>query len=249
MQPKVLGIIPARYASTRLPGKPLQMIQGKPMIQWVYEKAKAALTEVIIATDDARIEAAALAFGAQVVMTSLHHSNGTSRCKEVVEKLRGDYTHVINIQGDEPLLNPEDLKTLVDTLLNKKAALATLVYPIDNEEDLLRENQVYVVLDQNQRALYFSRAVIPVIRDLPKNQWFGKHTFYKHLGLYGYTVDALNTFAELPASALEITESLEQNRWLEAGKFIYCGFAKEDSTPVDTALDLEKVRKIISSKA
>jgi 3-deoxy-manno-octulosonate cytidylyltransferase (CMP-KDO synthetase) len=225
------------------------MIQGKPMIQWVYEKAKAALTEVIIATDDARIEAAALAFGAQVVMTSLHHSNGTSRCKEVVEKLRGDYTHVINIQGDEPLLNPEDLKTLVDTLLNKKAALATLVYPIDNEEDLLRENQVYVVLDQNQRALYFSRAVIPVIRDLPKNQWFGKHTFYKHLGLYGYTVDALNTFAELPASALEITESLEQNRWLEAGKFIYCGFAKEDSTPVDTALDLEKVRKIISSKA
>jgi len=249
MQPKVLGIIPARYASTRLPGKPLQMIQGKPMIQWVYEKAKAALTEVIIATDDARIEAAALAFGAQVVMTSLHHSNGTSRCKEVVEKLRGDYTHVINIQGDEPLLNPEDLKTLVNTLIHKNAELATLVYPIDKEEDLLRENQVYVVLDQNQRALYFSRAVIPVIRDLPKNQWFGKHTFYKHLGLYGYTVDALNTFAELPASALEITESLEQNRWLEAGKFIYCGFAKEDSTPVDTALDLEKVRKIISSKA
>ena len=246
MQTQILGIIPARYASTRLPGKPLQRIQNKPMIQWVYEKAKLALDHVVIATDDDRILEAAQGFGAQVVLTSTEHVNGTSRCLEALEKVGGNFTHVINIQGDEPLLNPADVKTLADTLISKNSEMATLVYPIDREEDFLRENQVYVVLDQNNRALYFSRAVIPVIRDLPKSQWFGKHQYYKHLGLYGYTIEALKTFATLPASSLEITESLEQNRWLESGRFMYCGFAQEDSIPVDTPQDLEKVRDLVS---
>ncbi|MGB0404186.1 MAG: 3-deoxy-manno-octulosonate cytidylyltransferase [Salibacteraceae bacterium] len=246
---KVLAIIPARYGSSRLEGKPLADILGKPMIQWVYEQAQKSISDVYVATDDIRIESAVNHFDGKVVMTSENHVNGTTRCLEAAEKImkltQQKFDVVINVQGDEPMLDPSELTELVKPFESKGAKMSTLVIPITNEADLFSENVVYVTFDKNGKALYFSRSVIPFIRGVDKKEWFKKNTFYKHLGLYGYTYSALKEFASLPASNLENMELLEQNRWLENGNEIYVGITNHESVSVDTQEDLERVRVLL----
>lgn len=246
----ILGVIPARYGSTRLEGKPLVDICGKPMIQRVYEQSKKVLDHVVVATDDKRIEEAVKAFGGNVVMTSKEHTTGTNRCLEAYEIVQKDsdvnFEAVINIQGDEPLLEPEQIRCLVSCFEDPKTELATLVMPVANEGDLFNESEVFVVYDKNKRALYFSRSVIPHIRGVHKTKWLQHHTFYKHLGMYGFTTDSLKEFAEMEQTKLELTESLEQNRWIENGGVIKIEITQHDSIPVDTIDDLEKVRRIVS---
>ncbi len=244
-----LGIIPARYGSTRLEGKPLVNINGKPMIQWVYEKAKIALKHVVVATDDQRIIDVVNAFGGEAIMTSSDHPTGTNRCLEALEKASKiheiDFDVVINIQGDEPMLHHEQIKTLIDCFEDPKAELATLVIPVTDPVDLENDSEVFVAFDKNYNALYFSRAVIPVVHGVERDLWMEHTTFYKHLGLYGYSAKALKEFASLPPSRLERTEKLEQNRWMENGGKIKIGITEHQSIPVDTLEDLERIRKMM----
>lgn len=244
-----LGIIPARYGSTRLEGKPLVDIKGKPMIQWVYEKTCEILDHVVVATDDERILSAVLDFGGKAVMTSTDHTTGTNRCLEALRKAEKihelDFDVVINIQGDEPMLHPDQIKTLIQCFEDPRAELATLVIPVTDPIDLNNESEVFVTFDKNMNAMYFSRAVIPVVHGVDRNDWMSYTTFYKHLGLYGYTKKALTEFAGLPQSNLEKMEKLEQNRWMENGGNIKIGITEHQSIPVDTPEDLERIRKII----
>lgn len=244
-----LGIIPARYGSTRLEGKPLVDIKGKPMIQWVYEKAKLALDHVVIATDDERILQVVEDFGGEVVMTSTTHTTGTNRCLEALKKTNKIYNTnvdvVINIQGDEPMLHPEQIKTLIQCFQDSETELATLVIPVTDPVDLDNESEVFVTFDKFRNALYFSRAVIPVVHGVERQHWMDHTSFFKHLGLYGYSAKALSEFANLPQSNLEQMERLEQNRWLEYGGKIKIGITEHQSIPVDTPEDLERIRKII----
>jgi len=244
----ILGIIPARYGSTRLEGKPLLDICGKSMIQRVYEQAKKALDHVIVATDDRRIEKAVHDFGGNVVMTSNKHNTGTNRCLEAFEIFKTeadlDIDVIVNIQGDEPLLATQQINLLTSCFKEESTAMATLVIPIRPEEKLF-DGGVFVVIDKNNNALYFSRSVIPFIRDADKNNWQQQHTFYKHVGMYAFNPNALREFANLPQTSLELAESLEQNRWLENGKKIKVAITKIETIAVDTLEDLEKVRSII----
>ena len=244
-----LGIIPARYGSTRLEGKPLADICGKPMIQHVYERASEALEYVYVATDDDRIKQAVINFNGNVVMTSPEHNSGTNRCLEALTKIqefsKKNYDVVINIQGDEPLLKPEQIQTLINCFNLPDTELATLVIKVTNEDDLFNKSEVFVTFDLNKRALYFSRAIIPELKDTDKSEWLKKTDYYKHVGMYAYTPNALKKFAQLPQTRLELTEGLEQNRWLENGYPIRIAFTEHDSIPVDTPEDLERIRKII----
>jgi 3-deoxy-manno-octulosonate cytidylyltransferase (CMP-KDO synthetase) len=243
---KFLGIIPARYGSTRLEGKPLADIKGKPMIQWVYEKVNQELNDVFVATDDERIKNAVESFGGKAVMTSKDHTTGTNRCLEALEiinrELHTTFDVVINIQGDEPMINPEQIDTLKKCFDNSKTELATLVIPVTDSIDLENESEVFVTFDKNKKALYFSRAVIPAIYGVDRKDWMSHATFYKHLGLYAYTAKALKEFANLPQTNLEKLERLEQNRWLENGGQITIGITEHQSIPVDTLEDLERIR-------
>ncbi len=249
---KILGIIPARYGSTRLEGKPLLDICGKPMIQHVYEQAKKVLEHVVVATDDERIVEVVKSFGGNVVMTSPDHNTGTNRCLEAyrVYTKRHDleFNVIINIQGDEPLLNPEQIRLLISCFLDAKTEMATLVIPVKEKENLFESGGVYVVLDKLKNALYFSRSVIPFIRDTEKLDWQKKHTFYKHIGMYAFKPQTLIEFASLQQTTLELVESLEQNRWLENGKKIKVEITDKETIGVDTIEDLEKVRQIISNQ-
>ncbi len=241
-----LGLIPARFGSTRLEGKPLVDIHGKPMIQRVYEQASKALEHVYVATDDERIEQVVKGFGGNVVMTSKNHSTGTNRCIEALDKVNAmgiqHFDAVVNIQGDEPLLEPSQLQELIACFNDGDSSFATLVTPVRRIDDLFNESEVFVTLDKNQNALYFSRSVIPFVRDTHKSKWLEKTTIYKHLGLYAYTGKALKEFATLSPGNLEELESLEQLRWLENGGSIKVGITVHDSIPVDTIDDLERVR-------
>lgn len=243
---KILGIIPARFASTRFPGKPLVDIAGKSMIQRVYEQAKKAktLSEVVVATDDARIEAHVLGFGGKVILTSATHESGTDRCAEVIEQLT-DYDAVINIQGDEPLINPEQIDLLGNKLQEPEVQLATLIKRIYSVEELENKNTPKVVCGQNSRAIYFSRESIPHVRNTPKNEWLNKATFYKHIGIYGYHSATLKALSALHASPLEQAESLEQLRWLEHGYAIYTVETTLETQAVDTPEDLEKITQFV----
>lgn len=244
-----LGLIPARYGSTRLEGKPLVDIHGKPMIQRVYEQASKALDTVYVATDDERIEQAVRAFGGNVVMTSKDHSTGTNRCIEALEKVNAQsdvaFDAVVNIQGDEPMMEPSQLKELLACFEYPDTDFATLVTPVKRLDDLYNESEVFVVLDKNQNALYFSRSAIPHVTRLDRSKWLDRTTIYKHLGLYAYTEKALKRFAELEPGHLEQLESLEQLRWLENGGKIKVGITAHDSIPVDTVDDLERVRDML----
>jgi 3-deoxy-manno-octulosonate cytidylyltransferase (CMP-KDO synthetase) len=241
---KFLGIIPARYASTRFPGKPLADMLGKPMIQRVYEQVQHAVDLLCVATDDARIEAAVKAFGGNAVMTSANHRSGTDRCYEAFAKTGGDYDIVINIQGDEPFIQPEQIELLKNCFLNPDTQIATLVKPFsensDFEKDLLNPNSPKVVINQNREALYFSRSVIPYIRNREHAKWPESHIYYKHIGLYAYKADILRDIVNLPQSPLELAESLEQLRWLENGYKIKVGITHLETLGIDTPEDMEQ---------
>jgi 3-deoxy-manno-octulosonate cytidylyltransferase (CMP-KDO synthetase) len=239
---QILGIIPARYASTRFPAKALADIGGKSMIQRVYEQSVQAgkLSHVIVATDDERILEHVFAFGGQAVMTSTSHQSGTDRCFEALTKTEGNYDFVINIQGDEPFISPEPIDSLAEEL-DGQTELATLVKIIDSDDLLFNVNVPKAVLNVRREVMYFSRQTIPYLRNHENDQWLSNHVFYKHIGIYAYRTDVLEALTQLPVSALEKAESLEQLRWLENGYAIKAVITSDDSHGVDTPEDLKKV--------
>jgi len=246
----VLGIIPARYHSSRLEGKPLAIIDGKPMIQHVYERASEVLDQLLVATDDKRIADAVHAFNGDVIMTDANHTTGTNRCLDALNKWEQDGNQasiIINIQGDEPLLNTSHLEQLIDCFGDPSTSISTLALKIKPGENL-EEGKVFLTKDEHNFALYFSRYPIPYNRDLPKEKWSNNHQYYQHIGIYGFRKDSLVRFANMNESPLEISEKLEQLRWLEAGEKIKVTVTDKYSQPVDTKEDLEKVRTIFQSK-
>lgn len=243
------GIIPARYASSRFPGKPLALIGNKPMIQRVYEQASKTLGMVYVATDDKRIFESVISFGGKAIMTSPDHMSGTDRCSEAVTTIMDDTGKnidvVINIQGDEPFIKPEQIRLLMECFDDETVELATLVRETAPEEDLFNPNQPKVILNSKRDAIYFSRAAIPFIRDTEMSNWSKNHIFYKHLGLYGYRTKTLKKITRLERSPLEIAESLEQNRWIENGFHIRTAVTSSESIGIDTPDDLEKAKKLL----
>lgn len=240
---KFIGIIPARYASTRFPGKPLADMKGKYMIQRVYEQARKVLDHVCVATDDDRIFNAVQSFGGEVVMTSAQHRSGTDRCFEAYRTLGGHEDVVINIQGDEPFIKPEQIESLIACFDSPQIQIATLVRPFEATEGyeaLANPNSPKVVLNERHEALYFSRSVIPYLRGVEPAEWLARHTYYKHIGMYGYRADVLGQITCLPQSSLELAESLEQLRWLQNGYTIKVGITTQETIGIDTPADLEK---------
>lgn len=249
--PKVVAVIPARYASTRLPAKPLAEIAGKPMVQHVYERASAAalVDEVIIATDDERIVAAVKPYGSHTVMTPSTLLTGSDRIAHVAQSLH-DADIIVNVQGDEPLLAPEMVDEAVRPLVDdSEIMVGTLVRRIDDAADLTNPGIVKAVLDGAGYALYFSRSPIPFGRDVPPTEWLMHSVYYKHIGLYVFRRAFLLTFARLPQTPLERTEKLEQLRILEHGYRIKATVTEYDSIPVDTHADLERVREALRTHA
>jgi 3-deoxy-manno-octulosonate cytidylyltransferase (CMP-KDO synthetase) len=246
----LLAVIPARYASTRFPGKPLVLIQGKSMIQRVYEQAlmSQSVDEVVIATDDDRIFDHARSIGANVVMTKPDHPSGTDRCAEVMAEYP-QAQYVLNIQGDEPFVQPEQIDLLADTLMRVGGTgIATLAKKIHQEDILFNPNVVKVVFSADSEALYFSRHPIPFIRGAEAGLWLIHHDFYKHIGLYGFHREALTKISALAPSRLEKAESLEQLRWLENGFRIRVGITELETTGIDTPEDLEKIENLPNLK-
>ena len=244
---RILGVIPARFASTRFPGKPLVDILGKSMIMRVYEQAKKAssLSHVVVATDDARILDHVLASGGEAVLTSDQHQSGTDRCAEVAEKL-SDFDVIINIQGDEPFIDPDQINELAACFLDGGYQLATLVKKINFEEELFNTNTPKVVLNNQFEAVYFSRNTIPFLRNIEPKNWINQHNFYKHIGIYGYQSATLQKITNLPVSMLEKAEALEQLRWIENGFKIKAAITKKESFAIDTPEDLQRVLAHIS---
>ncbi len=245
----VLGIIPARYASSRFPGKPLAMIKGKSMIQRVYEQASKAnsLADVIVATDDKSIFEHVKDFGGKVLMTSVAHPSGTDRCNEVVQKLQSQgksYDVVVNIQGDEPYINPVQIDQLCEAFNQKETEIATLIKPIGELEELNNPNVVKVVKQSNGQALYFSRFAIPYCRGEKADDVLTKADYFKHIGIYAYRSTVLTKLCALSKGKLEETESLEQLRWLENGYIIQTRTTDFESIAVDTPADLLKLTNI-----
>ncbi len=246
---KVIGIIPSRYASTRFPSKPLSMIKGKTMIQRVWEQAcKSKLDAVVVATDDMRIADEVLKFGGQYVLTDPNHRSGTDRCREALYMVEGQYDAVINIQGDEPFIDPDQINQVIELISCDDTQLASLAKRIDDEEDLFSPNVVKVVMDKQGNALYFSRNPIPFMRNLDHDKWLQKGVFYKHIGLYAYKTGALCQIAEMQSTALETAESLEQLRWLENGLRIRMGITQHESLSIDTQKDLEKAMRFAQNQ-
>lgn len=244
---KVIGIIPARYDSTRLPGKPLILIKGKPMIQRVYEQTQKSkfIDRVIVATDDQRIFDCVKNFGGEVMMTSSKHKSGTDRIFEIAKKVKCDI--VVNIQGDEPFIDPKNIdKAIIPLIDDKNILVSTLAFRIDDLADLLDENKVKVVMDKNNFALYFSRSFIPYdLKHNPLKLWTLKNIkYYKHIGLYVYRKDFLIKFSKMKMSPLESAEKLEQLRILENGGKIKVVITKTDSLSVDTNDDVELINKL-----
>lgn len=249
---KYIGIIPARYASTRFPGKPLADMLGKPMIQRVYEQVSGLLDEVVVATDDQRICDAVRSFGGKVVMTSEDHKSGTDRCYEAYAKVGGEFDVVINIQGDEPFVKASQIETLKACFEDARTQIATLVKPFtegDGFEALFNPNAPKVVLNKQMQALYFSRSVIPYCRGREHDGWLENHTYYKHIGLYAYKAEALKEITALPQSRLEMAESLEQLRWLENGYVIKVGITREETIGIDTPEDMDKALNYLKKDA
>ncbi len=236
---KTLGIIPARYASSRFPGKPLVDIAGKSMIQRVYEQAKkcADLTEVIVATDDERIFNHVTGFGGVVVMTSPNHASGTDRCAEVALQ-HSQYEVIINIQGDEPYIDPAQISKLAACFTANDTQIATLIKRIKTEQELFNVNSPKVVINNSSEAIYFSRSPLPHIRGEQQQNWLEYYTFFKHIGIYGYRADILQQITKLPVSSLEKAESLEQLRWIENGYRIKVAETELETHAIDTPGDL-----------
>jgi 3-deoxy-manno-octulosonate cytidylyltransferase (CMP-KDO synthetase) len=243
---KILGIIPARFASSRFPGKPLANIGGKSMIQRVYEQAQKAksLSKVVVATDDSRIFDHIIGFGGEAYMTAENHPSGTDRCYEALQKAGGSskYDYIINIQGDEPFIDPETVEQMAK-LLDFKTEIATAVKKINDYETLFDPNVVKAVLTMRKQCLYFSRQTVPYVRGHEPETWLEHADFYKHIGLYAYRNDVLEQISHLPPSPLENTEKLEQLRWLGYGYKIYATITNYESIGIDTPEDLEKLNK------
>lgn len=241
---KFVGIIPARYASTRFPGKPLADILGQPMIQRVYERASQVLDTVVVATDDQCIYDAVVQFGGRVVMTSENHKTGTDRCYEALTKLPETYDVVINIQGDEPFIAIDQIEALKNCFVSDQIQLATLVKPFDANtsiDELENPNTPKVILSQTGEAICFSRSVIPYLRGVEKSQWAAAHTYYKHIGIYAYRTDILAQITKMTQTPIEKAESLEQLRWLENGLHIHVAITHSDNHSIDTPEDLQRV--------
>ena len=245
---KFIGLIPARYASTRFPGKPLALLAGKPVIQHVYEQASKVLDAVYVATDDERIYNKVEEFGGKAVMTSTEHHSGTDRIEEALQKVGGDFDVVVNIQGDEPFIQKSQIETLCKCFDDKNTQIATLGKPFESIEAVENPNSPKIVLDNNGYAMYFSRSIIPFIRGVEKREWLKKHTFLKHLGVYAYRSNVLNEITKLPQSELELAESLEQLRWLQNGYKIKVGLTNAETVGIDTPDDLRRAEEFIRNR-
>jgi len=241
-----IGIIPARYASTRFPAKPLVEIRGKTMIQRVYEQAKksSALDYVVVATDDQRIFEVVRAFGGEVVMTSKDHQSGTDRCLEAVQQLKMDFDVVVNIQGDEPFISPNQINLILSCFTQENTEIATLVKRIEDAKTLWDPNKPKVVMDDDDFAILFSRQCIPYLRGTEKDQWNEVFNFYKHIGMYAYRIETLREICALKTSRLEKAENLEQLRWIESGYRIKTAITEEEAFSIDTPEDLDELLKM-----
>ncbi len=242
----ILAIIPARYASTRFPGKPLVDIGGKTMIQRVYDQVCLAgkVDRVVVATDDERIATHVRAFGGEVLMTRAEHPSGTDRCAEVALQ-SPEAEWVLNVQGDEPFIQPQQIDLLAETLVrHPRHRIATLAKPVTNAEDLANPNLVKVVFSETAGAIYFSRHPIPFVRGVEPAEWCAHHTFYRHIGLYGFERKTLLALAALTPAPLERAESLEQLRWLEHGYGIAVGITEMETLGIDTPEDLLKINNL-----
>lgn len=240
---KIIGIIPSRYASTRFPGKPLVDIAGKSMIQRVYEQAKKAksLNDVYVATDDKRISEHVISFGGKVVMTSETHQSGTDRCFEAINKIQGETDVVINIQGDEPFIHPEQIDLVASCFTSSGVEIATLAMKMKSNADLFNPNIPKVIINKHKEAIYFSRQAMPHVRGVEQNEWMNRFTYYKHIGIYAYTVKVLKELTLLKQSSLELAEALEQLRWIENGYKIKIEVTDYESVAIDAPEDLNKL--------
>lgn len=244
----IAGIIPARYGSTRFPGKSLIDIKGKSMIQRVYEQAakSTALQTLVVATDDDRILQHVRSFGGEAIMTASNHPSGTDRCWDALQQLTGDYQYVINIQGDEPFIDPAQIDELAAILKDGDVELATQMIPVSTHDELFDKGEVKIVLNDKMEALYFSRMVIPFVKGVDENEWHKHFQYYRHVGMYAYRRDILEQITKLPVGTLEQAESLEQLRWLQCGYKIKCAITRYESHCIDTPEDVEKVLKLVS---
>ncbi|MCQ2300567.1 MAG: 3-deoxy-manno-octulosonate cytidylyltransferase [Bacteroidales bacterium] len=240
---KTLAIIPARYASTRFPGKPLALIAGKPMIQWVWEGVRqiGIINDAVVATDDERIYEAVKSFGGQVLMTSSNHRSGTDRCGEVLTKLGSDADVVINVQGDEPKVEHTQIELVASCFADPKVQIATLKKEITTQEELFSPNCVKVIEGNDGNAIYFSRNPIPYLRGKEKEEWLTHRKFYKHIGVYAFRREVLQEVVKLQQTPLEVSESLEQLRWLENGYRIAVRETNAENIGIDTPEDLERL--------
>ena len=245
---KFIGLIPARYASTRFPGKPLALLNGKPVIQHVYEQAAKVLDAVYVATDEERIYNKVLAFGGKAVMTSTEHHSGTDRIEEALEKVGGDFDVVVNIQGDEPFIAQSQIETLCQCFVDKATQIATLGKPFECIEAAENPNSPKIVVDNRGYALYFSRSIIPFVRGTERQDWLSKYPFLKHLGIYAYRTNVLKEITKLPQSSLELAESLEQLRWLQNGYRIKVGLTDVETVGIDTPDDLQRAEEFIRNR-
>lgn len=243
-----IAIIPARYASTRFPGKPLALINGKSMIRRVYEQASKSFETVYIATDDKRISDKIKEFGGKYVMTSRRHKSGTDRCAEAIEKIREienkEFDVIVNVQGDEPFVQPEQFEQIKKPFRFKRTQIASLAKPIINHDDIFNPNKPKLIFNNKKEAIYFSRSPIPFIRGKRENKWISQHQFYKHIGLYAYRYNILREISKLNQTPLEKAESLEQLRWLENRYKIKIEITEHEAVSIDTKKDLERIEHI-----
>ena len=240
---KVVGIIPARYASSRFPGKPLAMLKGKYVVQHVVEQVGKVLTDVYVATDDERIAKAVEEFGGKVILTRADHQSGTDRIAEAVSKLEAVYDVVVNIQGDEPFIHESQIRTVVECFEDPTTDIATLGKKFDTLSAAKNPNSPKIILDNNNCAMYFTRALVPYIRNKAEEEWLEAYPFLKHIGLYAYRTEVLKAITRLPQSSLELAESLEQLRWLQNGYKIKVGLTDIETIGIDTPEDLERAEK------
>lgn len=248
---KYIAIIPARYASTRFPGKPLAMLGGKPVIQRVWEQVSSVVDAAVVATDDERIAQTVESFGGRAIMTSPNHKSGTDRCWEAYQKQGEEFDVVINVQGDEPFIAHSQLRAIMACFEDENTDIATLVKPFAEEDGLSaleNPNSPKVVLDNDSCAVYFSRSVIPYLRGVEREDWLKHHTFYKHIGMYAFRRDVLGEVTALPQSTLEKSESLEQLRWLENGYKIGVGISDVETVGIDTPEDLERAEEFLKAQ-
>lgn len=244
---KFIGIIPARYSSSRFPGKPLAILGGKPVIEHVYRQVSSVMEDVFVATDDQRIYDAVEAFGGKVIMTRSDHKSGTDRICEALEKVGGSFDVVINIQGDEPFIQKSQLETVMQCFDDPRTQIATLGKPFESMEAVENPNSPKIVLDNDGYALYFSRSVIPFVRGKEHEEWLSHFPYLKHIGLYAYRTEVLREVSKLPQSTLELAESLEQLRWLQNGYKIKVGLTDVETIGIDTPEDLQRAEEKLAN--